>query len=306
MGHLPTPPSDRFLLSSPSHLSLPQITTNPEYPRPLHPPPPTSELQSFIASQHIHLQWPVQHLTFTTHTTMLPFSLKNGTLKAVSDGSWKAPHSAAAFILGDIRHPHTILARGANTMPPAFPAPFRGSSYRSEISGILGVLRFIQFIDQLYRIPHGGTTIACDSKGALSQVFGAQPLSHKQPDFDLLSLARETLLDLTHVKFTVQQPRPRPPGGRYLVPAPRPLGAMQRPSRPHCQSPCQIPGTTPHCTIPSHLYKSLAIVVELSLGMECSLGQPTSPPLLQIRGTKLLGENPTTLPANHSGVTTAF
>ena len=135
---------------------------------------------------------------------MLPFSLKNGTLKAVSDGSWKAPHSAAAFILGDIRHPHTILARGANTMPPAFPAPFRGSSYRSEISGILGVLRFIQFIDQLYHIPHGGATIACDSKGALSQIFGAQPLSHKQPDFDLLSLAREILLDLPHVKFTAQ------------------------------------------------------------------------------------------------------
>ena len=190
--------------SPPSPLSLPQITTNPEYPRPLHPPPPTSELQSFIASQPIHLRWPVQHLTFTTHTTMLPFSLKNGTLKAVSDGSWKAPHGAAAFILGDTRHPHTILARGANTMPPAFPIPLHGSSYRSEISGLLGVLRFTHLIDRLYRIPTGGATIACDSKGALSQVFGAQPLSHKQPDFDLLSLAREILLDLPHITFTVQ------------------------------------------------------------------------------------------------------
>ena len=199
-----TSPHRLWLLSTetePPHCStLPQA--NPPTPLPLHPPPPTAERQAFIGAQPSEIRWPVQHLTFASRTTLPPYSLRNGTLKAVSDGSWRNPHGSAAFLLGDLRFPTTIFARGAHLVPPAHPLPNRGSAYRSELSGLLGILRFVHLTDRLYKPSTGAVTIACDSLSALSQVFGHHPLSHCQPNHDILTQARDIIQMLPHITFT--------------------------------------------------------------------------------------------------------
>lgn len=129
-----TSSSQIWLLSteraSPEATTLPQATTQPLTPLPLHPPPPVTELQAFISNQPTEIRWPVQHLTFLSSTTLLlPYSLQNGTLKAVSNGSWKTPHRSAAFLLGDLQFPNTIFAWGAHFVPLAHPLPNQGSAY---------------------------------------------------------------------------------------------------------------------------------------------------------------------------------
>lgn len=106
----------------------------------------------------------------------------------VSDGSWKTPHGSAAFLVGDTTFPSSVAARGTHLTPPPHPYPLKGSSYRSEIGGILlGGLTLTKFLDHIYQPPTGGVTVACDSLGALKQIFGTHPLNPQQADSSLVS-----------------------------------------------------------------------------------------------------------------------
>ena len=119
----------------------------------------------------------------------------------MSDGSWKDPHGSAAFIVGDIQRPSRIEARGAHLTPQPHPHPLQGSSYRSEIGGLLGGLTLIKLLDDIYQIPTGGATLASDSLAALKQVFGSHTLKPQQSDYDLLTLARSIIGSLPHLQL---------------------------------------------------------------------------------------------------------
>ena len=188
--HDPIPPS-----------TLPRPTTQPLLPRPLTPLICSTDLQTFIGSHHLDVRWPLQHFTFSSQHTILPHSIRDGTLKIVSDGSWKHPHGSAAVLFGDTRHPTIICAQGAHLTPPPHPHPLSGSSYRSEIGGIVGGLLFIKLMNDLYQFPQGGATFACDSLGALRQVFGAHELLPQQADYDLLSTARDLIAAIPHISL---------------------------------------------------------------------------------------------------------
>ena len=109
--------------------------------------------------------WPVQHLHFSSVHTILPYSLLHGTLRAVSDGSWKSPLGTPTFILGDLRHTLTVLARGAHQTPSAHPSHALGSSYCSKLSRLLGVVTFIHSLDhQLYYPPQGAIKVQISGK----------------------------------------------------------------------------------------------------------------------------------------------
>ena len=84
----------------PSLNMLPPPTTVPDYPIPLPLHPPSHDIQSFISDLPPASRWPVQHLHFPSPHTILPYSLRDGTVKAVCDGSWKSPIGTAAFLIG--------------------------------------------------------------------------------------------------------------------------------------------------------------------------------------------------------------
>ena len=181
--------------------TLPSPTTLPPLPRPLPPLVSSTDLQTFIGSHHMDVRWPLQHFTLSSPHTILPHSILAGTLKIVSDGSWKQPHGSAAVLFGDTRYPTVICAQGAHLTPPPHPPPLAGSSYRSEIGGIVSGLLFIKLMNDLYQFPHGGATFACDSLGALQQVFGPHELRPQQSDYDLLSTARDLLATIPHLSL---------------------------------------------------------------------------------------------------------
>ena len=59
-------------------------------------------------------------------------------------------------------------------------------------------------MDKLYRFPQGGATFACDLTTALKQVFlGCHPLNPLQADYDLLSLARDTITSLSPIPYWI-------------------------------------------------------------------------------------------------------
>ena len=105
----------------PSPNTLPSPTTVPEYPIPLPLLPPSHDIQSFLGDLPPASRWPVQHLHLPSTHTILPYSLRDGTVKAVCDGSWKSPLGTAAFLIGDLRHPVIVLAQGVRQTPPAHP-----------------------------------------------------------------------------------------------------------------------------------------------------------------------------------------
>ena len=79
------------------------------------------------------------------------------------------------------------------------------SAYRSELTGILGGLRFV---DSLVHVPTEARFI-CDGKAALEVSFGIQPLGPQTPQLDLLQPIRKScesvrrkgvVLKPTHVK----------------------------------------------------------------------------------------------------------
>ena len=185
----------------PSPNTLPHPTTVPDYPIPLPLLPLSHDIQSFIGDLPPVTRWPVQHLHFTSPHTLLPYSLRDGTVKAVCDGSWKSPLGTAAFLLGDLRHPDTVLARGVHQTPPAHPRRILGSSYRSELGGILGIVTFIHSLHQIYGFPQGRVHIACDSQSALNRALGPHPIQPQQPDHDLLSMIHDLRSDIPHIRF---------------------------------------------------------------------------------------------------------
>jgi hypothetical protein len=91
-------------------------------------------------------------------------SIRNGTAKAVSDGSFLAQEKlgTAAFILeGDT--PGDYI-RGAHETPGA---PDSQSAHRSEMFGILSIILLVNEVCKVNHIHHGHITAKCDGEGTI-------------------------------------------------------------------------------------------------------------------------------------------
>ena len=115
-------------------------------------------------------------------------SIQDGTACAISDGSFKGSRGAAGFT---ITCPRTAAAyTGKHTVQGPSTA---NSAYRSELSGLLGILTLVDLLCVHDDIQSGGVTIACDGLSALQQAFYEGPAVVTRPDFDLLHTLRHHL-----------------------------------------------------------------------------------------------------------------
>jgi ribonuclease HI len=117
--------------------------------------------------------------------------IQDGTARAVSDGSFKDNYGTAAGVIAATATDKDMLYF-SNVVPGTSTDQ---SSYRSELSGVLGLLHIIEAICSTFKITQGSVTIALDGREAMTQASYTnveQPLQAGQVAFDLLQTIRHT------------------------------------------------------------------------------------------------------------------
>lgn len=115
----------------------------------------------------------------------IAIAIINGTARAISDGSFKpdVKKGSSAFITTPGK---TIVNRlvGKNWVPGGINDQ---SAYRSELSGLSGILSSFAIIVEIYNITEGSIEIACDSQGVLNEVDSNDVCLYcEQTSFDIL------------------------------------------------------------------------------------------------------------------------
>jgi hypothetical protein len=109
----------------------------------------------------------------------------------VSNGSYKDNVGTSGFVLwGANRH---LALIGDNVVPGN---PKEQSSYRSELSGISGVLAILGAVCHKYDIHKGSIRLALDGEQALLKASSTWPLSPTDTDFDFLCDIRAKIAKL--------------------------------------------------------------------------------------------------------------
>ena len=116
--------------------------------------------------------------------------IRNGTAKAVSDGSYKDDLGTAAFVLeGAIEEHHWIL--GTNRVPGIEEDQ---SAYRSELAGLYAIVCAVEDICKYHHIDKGSITIACDGESALYRSMDEESrVKSKQKQFDIITAIKSKL-----------------------------------------------------------------------------------------------------------------
>jgi hypothetical protein len=107
-----------------------------------------------------------------------------GTAIAVSDGSFKDGRGTAAFILEDLECPSEASREiGVNTVPGSVEDH---SAYRSEISGVSGVVTIVNCACAAHGVTEGSIKVGLDGEQAMKAISGDWVLKSDHLDFDLL------------------------------------------------------------------------------------------------------------------------
>jgi len=116
---------------------------------------------------------------------------------AVSDGSFdpdiSTTNGTSGFQLAATKDEKEDRLKGVNWV---LSSPIDQSAYRSELTGIVGILATTAIIVQHYGIVTGGMTIALDGESALDEACGEWPLSIDQASYDLLQEIRNRVREL--------------------------------------------------------------------------------------------------------------
>ena len=91
-------------------------------------------------------------------------SIREGTLIAVSDGSYKEAHGTASWWIETEED-----CMSGDTLAPGMAQD--QSSYRSELAGIYSILIIMHHMCRYYAVTEGGITIGCDGLEALKKSF---------------------------------------------------------------------------------------------------------------------------------------
>ena len=145
--------------------------------------PTTEGLQLWMKHQKGEA-WVFQNVEMSDNIDNLIADIKNGTAIGASDGSFKDECGTAAWVLEDSKGEQRILGR---LTTPGFPSD--QSAYRSEISGIYGMVAMVEGIKFVWKIHKGHVTLGCDGKqaGLQSLDIENQRTICTQQSFDLLS-----------------------------------------------------------------------------------------------------------------------
>jgi hypothetical protein len=133
----------------------------------------------------LHNAWILEELEVSGSVDDVANSIRTGTARAVSDGSFKDSSGAASFC---IVSPETgSYLQGSHTVQG--PATSQ-SAYRSELSGILGIQRLATLLQKQCKLTHGSIETACDGLSALRQSYFHGPAIPTRPQFDYLQVIR--------------------------------------------------------------------------------------------------------------------
>ena len=153
----------------------------------------TERLQTTLPTR----SWAVERLTSPDNGAAVARAIANHTAICVSDGSYKDQHGTAAFVLVDPSHadPDSTSRILGCHVTPGFPSD--QSPYRSELSGIYGILCVVEELCALYNIESGSFALGCDNESCLWMAIDkVGTLSPRSKSFDILSAIRSKIRSL--------------------------------------------------------------------------------------------------------------
>ena len=113
-----------------------------------------------------HHNWLVRDVKIQGPLTSILQGLRDNTLLAVSDGSFKNQAGSAAWIIES--QDKTASISGVSI----FPGPRSiQSAYRSKVLGLLATMETINILAKKFDINSGGCTIACNGSSALQKAL---------------------------------------------------------------------------------------------------------------------------------------
>jgi len=122
-------------------------------------------------------------------------TVQDNTGKIVCDGSFKNGVTSAAFVTIS-----AVTVSGGNIVPGSRECQ---TSYRGELGGLLGAIRLTKQLCKKWDVNHGGVTIGCDCKGALTAISTDKHITSRWNSYDLISSIRREIRDsLITFRFT--------------------------------------------------------------------------------------------------------
>jgi ribonuclease HI len=145
----------------------------------------TATIASLQALQHDEPtanQWAIAEWDNSqTNLPELIQDIKDSTASAVSDGSFKNCNGTSAFMLCSEQLENRII--GVNSVPGTAD---KQSAYRSELSGVSGIIHILKLLCLKFKIQEGSVQIGLDGDQALKAAAGTWPLKAGQADYDLI------------------------------------------------------------------------------------------------------------------------
>ena len=149
----------------------------------------TGTRPTVIPAQPINNHWAVERLSIPLDIQLVISAIQEGNAFGLCDGSYKAHHGTAAFVLQANSDPsHRILGCNRTAGDPK-----DQSSFRSELGGILGLTILLRDLCSRHDITEGGIEIACDCLSALTTVFVDEWDDPQQSCFDLIHQIRHEI-----------------------------------------------------------------------------------------------------------------
>ena len=157
------------------------------------PGPPSSILELWHSSADkaalSSFGWVPEHITIEGDEAQLIQALLSGSLRIVSDGSYKAKVGTACAQILTVERDHVIWITCQT------PGQFDDqSSTRSELIGLLAALMVLEWMAQVANLkpfgPRPSVEIACDGLIALDKSFSEYHLQSSGAQFDLASTIR--------------------------------------------------------------------------------------------------------------------
>lgn len=127
--------------------------------------------------------WILQNVQFPESSTD-EWCMNSKNISAVSDGSFKQGHGSAAWIV--VISPSCQIF-GSTVVPGE---PEDQSAYRSELTGIYGIVMTIRHLEQHFHVT-GAITVGCDGLSALNKArLKTDFIDPNEPHFDLIMAIR--------------------------------------------------------------------------------------------------------------------
>jgi hypothetical protein len=160
--------------------------------RGLPSPAPTRAPAPLLFSQTLDAlpaasKWAIQEYALPSDLSPILASLRAGSARAISDGSFKDKFGTSAFTILDA---HDCCILGLNIVPGH---PDDQGAYRSELAGLFGIVLVVNLLCSWAGITSGGIEIGCDGLSALNKAFETWPLEPADPHFDMLSALRKMI-----------------------------------------------------------------------------------------------------------------